>query len=215
MFARAGVIVAIVLLMALAAWLIYFATERFLAAKTAGPQADIAATSDPAHRESVESADYITILSPQDTSTLDTAGRGRAEIVSQSNIEMIRLVSLRPEDKRNDPAPPIVLTLSPGVLSQISGKRVTVEILAKSGSSGPVGFAVGCEFDNEDLCGRKRFRIGIQPEAIVFTVNTRKSLNENSKAFMTISTDITSSASLTGEGDPVDILYARLRVPKE
>jgi len=214
-FARSILILGLLLALALTGWLIYFVTESYLGAGSSSARGDAAQTGDASRRDGTENADYITILSPQDTGALDTAGRGTAEIVNQSNIEMIRLVSLRPEEKRNEPAPPITLTLSPGVLLQISGKRITIEILAKSGSPGPVGFAVGCEFDGQDLCGRKRFRVGIQPEAIVFTVNVQNTLKENSSAFLTISTDITGSAALTGAGDPVDILYARLRVPKE
>ncbi|MCG6857479.1 MAG: hypothetical protein LJE67_05380 [Salaquimonas sp.] len=168
--------------------------------------------SDPADQDELANASYITVLSAGDTAALDTAGRGKAEIVSQSNLEMIRLVSLRPADARNEPAPPILVKLQEGVLPRIAGNRVTVEILAKSGSAGPATFAVGCDFGGQDLCGRKRFRVGIQPEAIVFTINVDASLATAKPAYLSISTDISNDAELTGEGDPLDLLYIRLRL---
>ncbi|MEC9342594.1 MAG: hypothetical protein VYD64_01990 [Pseudomonadota bacterium] len=162
-----------------------------------------------------EDSSYITILSPTDTTALEIAGRGKAEIVSQSNLEMIRLVSLRNAGGLDEPAPPILIELGEGVLPRIAGKRITVEILAKSGSTGPASFAVGCAFDGLDPCGRKRFRVGIQPEAIVFTIDVDPGLATAESATLMISTDITSTAPLTGEGDAIDIVYARLRLPAD
>lgn len=211
-FSQAVGVLAVVVAVAVAGWAVYALYASMTTDKSAvSGQTDGAGK---AQRDLADGATYITILSPAETAALDTAGRGKADIVNQSNIEMIRLVSLRAENRRGEPALPILLAIAPGVLSQIAGNRVTIEILAKSGSSGPVGFAIGCEFGGEDICGRKRFRVGIQPEAIVFTMNVKPEMATAAKAFLSINTDITSAAQQTGEGDPVDILYARLRLTK-
>lgn len=159
-------------------------------------------------------ADYITVLSPVDTGSLVTAGRGRAEIINQANTDFVRLVSLRSDSALGETANPILLQIEPGVLRQIAGKRVTVEIQAKSGDSGPANFAVGCEINGEDVCGRRRFRIGLQPEATIFPMSVGSNLPSDAKAYLTISTDVTNTALQSGEGSAVDILYARLRLPQ-
>jgi len=156
---------------------------------------------------------YVVILSGEDTAALETAGRGRAEIVSQANVDLIRLVSLRDTAAIDEPADPMLLKIDGGIIPGISGRSVVVEIQAKSGTVGPANFAVGCVFAGADICGRKRFTVGIQPEAVVFTIDVPEGLDDRDEAHLTISTDIVADPE-TGEGDPVDIEYARLRVSR-
>lgn len=221
LFRRIIAILALVAILGVIGWLGFSLASSLLgswqssSSSTPAPSVETTREADPATQDEATDASYITILSPSDTTALETAGRGRAEIVSQSNLEMVRLVSLRPAGAREQPAPPILIRLQEGVLPRIAGNRVTVEILAKSGSTGPANFSVGCDIGGQDLCGRKRFRIGIQPEAIVFTINIGPDLARASSAYLAISTDISQDAELTGEGDPLDLLYARLRLPTE
>jgi hypothetical protein len=165
--------------------------------------------------EESDSAIYVTMLAPNDTGDLQTSGRGTAQIMNQNGMEFIRLTSLRSDETPSVAAEPILLELPPGILEQISGKRITAEIYAKSGGTGPATFVIGCTFDGVEICGRKRFRLGLQPEAIVFTLNIDDTINQDSQAYFMISTDVTTSATFTGEGDSVDILYARLRFERE
>ncbi len=158
-----------------------------------------------------QSAGYITILEPGDLSSLVTANRGEAQIVNELNLEMIRLVSVRSAANRSEPADPILIRLKPGVLEAISGKTVTFEIYGKSGISKPAQFTVKCQFGDLGSCGRKRFRVGLQPEASIFAFEIGEVANSNQSAFIAISTDITEVAAITGKGDPIDIAYARLR----
>ena len=158
---------------------------------------------------------FVTLLSPTDTSALQVNGRGKADIVNQANIDMIRVVSVRSQSKPSDPAEPILIEIASGALSKVAGKRVTVEIQAKSGSENPATFAIGCDFAGQDACGRKRFRVGLQPEAIVFTVSFPLEIAAGAKAYLTLSTDVTSSSGTALEGDAIDIGYARLRFPKQ
>lgn len=200
---------AIIAILALVGWLawttlaplILESGQRLGSAKPAG--------SDP--EEAATDAAYITILSPTDTGGLVTAGRGTAQIVKFGETDMIRLTSTRPNGSRDKPADPVLIGIGEGALREIAGKRVTVEIQAKSGASSPATFAIGCDFAGEDACGRKRFRLGLQPEAIVFTIEIPESLGQGGEANLTLSTDVTNSAAVNGEGDAVDIAYARLR----
>ncbi len=205
----------VLVVLALGGWLVYTAVTVVIGAITTAQAPQPAGTGDVGEAPADANSEFITVLSPTDTASLQTDGRGIAEIVNQSNIDMIRLTSVRPDDKKNDPAEPILLEIGEGTISRIAGKRVTVEIQAKSGSSSPATFAIGCDFAGEDACGRKRFRVGLQPEAIVFTVTMPQSLAQGGKAYLTLSTDVTSTASLSAKGDPVDIGYAKLRFAKE
>ena len=168
---------------------------------------------DPAAGQA-DNSDYITILEAGDPSALVTAGRGTAKIVNERNTDMLRIVSVRESGNQISAAKPIQLKIKPGVLEQISGKQVTIEIYAKSGGSGPAAFAIECQLGGLGNCGRKRFRVGLQPEAAVFSVAMRADDGSGENAHLAISTDITSNAEITGEGDAVDIIYVRLRVGK-
>ncbi|MBL4893176.1 MAG: hypothetical protein JKX91_15425 [Rhizobiaceae bacterium] len=154
---------------------------------------------------------YITLLEPNDPSTIVTDGAGQAKIVNDVEATVLRIVSLRSTFDKSQPAKPILLEILPGILSQIMGKKITVEILAKSGSSGPATFSVECMFGEIGSCGRKRFRVGLQPEAVVFSIDV-KGENPGQKAYLAIRTDIASSANLSGRGDILDIISARLRI---
>lgn len=159
-----------------------------------------------------DSENYITVIDATDLSSLVTAGNGKAEIVNQLNSNMIRINSERDAVDRSQPAKPILIRLKPGVLEQISGKRVTVEVFAKSGGSDTAHFAIGCDFGGLTACGRKRFLAGSQPNASVFAFQMDKVSDINQDMFLTLSTDTTSQASVTGKGDILDIAYIRLSV---
>ncbi len=159
-----------------------------------------------------DSENYITVIDSTDLSSLVMAGRGKAEIVNQLNSNMIRINSERDALNRAEPAQPILIKLKPGVLEQISGKEVTIEVFAKSGGGDTAHFAIGCEFGNLTECGRKRFLAGSQPNASVFAFQMDKISDSNQDMFLTLSTDTTSQASVTGKGDILDIVYIRLSV---
>ncbi|MCB1385155.1 MAG: hypothetical protein KDJ80_04375 [Nitratireductor sp.] len=150
----------------------------------------------------------ITLLEPTDLSALVTAGRGTAELKTGQNEQILRLQSVRSGAGN---AEPILLELERGVLQQVMGKTVTVEFLAKSGMSGPAQFAVECEIGGEGVCGRKRFRVGQQPELILFSMDLSKVSDAGLRAFLALNTDITALADSSGKGDVIDVLYARLR----
>ena len=158
-----------------------------------------------------QSSDYITILEPGDLTALVVSDRGRVEIINEQSLEMIRLLSVRDISNRLNQAEPILLRLKPGVIEQIRGKRVTAEVFARSGTSSPAQFAVECRFGENIGCGRKRFRVGVQPEASIFAFTLEQDRDINEPAQIAINTDITDNAAITGEGDVLDIVYVRLR----
>ena len=189
-------------------YLLYIAVMEG-AAPTARNGTSPGQTSSAAGRESP--GDYINILEAGDLSALVTSNRGEAEIVRELNMDMVRVVSVRDPANLAQAANPILLKLQPGVLEQISGKTVTFEIYAKSGSSSPAQFTVKCQFGGLGDCGRKRFRVGLQPEASIFAFDFNELKDLQQEAFIAISTDTTAGAQSTGRGDVIDIVYARMR----
>ena len=153
----------------------------------------------------------ITLLEPTDLSALVTAGRGTAELTTVQNEQMLRLQSVRQDGQTSASAQPILLEMERGVLQQIMGKPVTVELYAKSGLTGPAQFAIECTVAGESVCGRKRFRVGQQPERIVFSMDLKNVSDADARAFLAMNTDITTEADTSGKGDIIDLIYARLR----
>lgn len=153
----------------------------------------------------------ITLLEPTDLSALVTAGRGTAELTTIQNEQMLRLQSVRQDGQASVSAEPILLEMERGVLQQIMGKPVTVELFAKSGLTGPAQFAIECSVGGESVCGRKRFRVGQQPERIVFSMDMNNVTDSGARAFLAVNTDITTEADTSGKGDIIDLIYARLR----
>ncbi|MEM9279484.1 MAG: hypothetical protein AAGA76_12990 [Pseudomonadota bacterium] len=195
----------------LLAWLAYYLFIEFSNGNLFGFGGNQTAENSSTLDAGNQSSEFITILEPGDLSSLVTANRGQAEIVNELNLEMVRIVSVRDDLNRSQPAKPILLRLKQGVLEQISGKNVTFEIYAKSGSPSPAQFTVKCQFGELGSCGRKRFRVGLQPEASIFAFEMRTINDPTQNAYIAINTDTTDSAATTGRGDVIDVVYARLR----
>ncbi len=201
------------LVLGLLAWATYIAVMSVLDGSLIGQNNDNGLKQNPnAISRQADSENYITVIEAGDLSSLVMSGRGKAQIVKQLNSDMIRVNSVRDALNRAEPALPILIKLKPGVLKQISGKRVTVEIFAKAGGGETAHFAVGCEFGNLTECGRKRFLAGSQPNASVFAFQMDNVNNINQDMFLTLSTDTTSQAAVTGKGDILDIVYIRLSI---
>ncbi len=199
------------LILGLLAWITYLVVVSILHGSLVG-QGEGGKENPNALSRQAESENYITVIEASDLSSLVMSGRGKAEIVKELNSDMIRVNSIRDALNRAEPAMPILIRLNPGVLKQISGKRVTVEIFAKSGGGETAHFAVGCEFGSLTECGRKRFLAGSQPNASVFAFQMDTISDINQDMYLTLSTDTTSQAAVTGKGDILDIVYIRLSV---
>ncbi len=177
---------------------------------TNGSQTGQAANGETSQAE--DGSTFITLLQPTDLSALVTAGRGSADLITEQKSQMLRLKSIRQDGSTAANAEPILLELERGVLRQIEGKEVTVEFYAKSGGTGPAQFAVQCDIGGDSVCGRKRFRVGLQPERILFSLDLKDGFSTDDRAYLAINTDITNAAETTGAGDEIDIIHVRLRL---
>ncbi len=199
-----------IIILAIAGWVAYTVTVSYLKNQKSN-QTNQQSTPNSDNGVAV---DFLTILDPTEPSALITGGNGSAKILTDTSQAAIRIISVRKPDTPEVQAGPMLLKLAPGVLKSIAGKKTTVEILAKSGDSGPATFTIFCDFGELGECGRKRFRIGLQPEAVVFSILISEDVKEDQNAFLAINTDVTSAAALSGRGSQIDIIYARLKVAK-
>ncbi|MFK7902657.1 MAG: hypothetical protein AB8B49_07415 [Nitratireductor sp.] len=158
-------------------------------------------------------SNYIEILSPSDPSSLITSGRGSAEVISQLTTNYMRIQSIRSSPNSNTNAEPILLELKPGVLRQMVGKMVTVEMRLKSGTNMDGLFSVQCIVGDQSVCDRKRFRVGQQPENVIFAMQLEEA-NVSEKVYLAINTDVKSASNPDGLGHPIDISHIRIRIPK-
>ncbi|MCF6322460.1 MAG: hypothetical protein L3J32_11930 [Rhizobiaceae bacterium] len=199
-------IIAITIL-AIIGWIAYMIATEFLVTPKSKPLSQ--QTSQ--NLDGSDAGTFVTILEPGQPGALITSDNGTAEIINNSTHPAIRIMSVRQTETRVTQAEPLLLELAPGILKDIAGKKVTVEIMAKSGDTTPATFAVTCDFGELGECGRKRFRIGLQPEAVVFSIQISGDYQEGQRAFLAINTDVTSAAALSGNGAKIDILYARIK----
>ncbi|MCP4071368.1 MAG: hypothetical protein GY742_06460 [Hyphomicrobiales bacterium] len=196
-----------VIILAIAGWIAYTMTISYINDETRNlPNGRVSQTD-----QNGAPSDFITILQPNQPGALVTAGNGTAKIISETSQPAIRIMSVRKPDTPEIQADPLRLELAPGILKDIAGKKTTIEILAKSGDTGPATFSVSCDFGELGECGRKRFRVGLQPEAVVFSIQISPDFQDGQRAFLAINTDVTSAAALSGKGAKIDIIYARLR----
>ena len=202
----------VLIVLGLLAWIGYLVFTSMLNGTLLGNNNDGQKLNPNSISRQADADNYITVIEASDLSSLEMAGRGKAQIVKELNSDMIRINSVRDALNRAEQAKPILIKLKPGVLKQISGKRVTVEIFAKSGGSETAHFAIGCEFGELTECGRKRFLAGSQPNASVFAFQMDQISDINQDMYLTLSTDTTSEAAVTGKGDLLDIVYIRLSV---
>ena len=201
----------VLIILGLLAWIAYIVVTGMFSGSLLGQNNGDGTKLNPnSISRKANSDNYITVIESSDLSSLVTAQRGKAQIIKELNVDMIRINSVRDALNRSEPALPVLIKLKPGVLKQISGKRVTVEIFAKAGGSETAHFAVGCEFGTLTECGRKRFLAGSQPNASVFAFQMDRISDINQDMYLTLSTDTTSQSAITGKGDVLDIVYIRL-----
>ena len=196
------------MVMAIVGWVAYSLSLEYLTAKPTklnNPQ--IARNNG-----GTSGGEFFTILDPTQPSALVTGGNGTAEILSAGSQPVVRITSVRQPGNLSQQADPIYLELAPGILKDIAGKKVTVEIFAKSGGNRAATFSVSCDFGTLGKCGRKRFRIGLQPEAVIFSIQISGDYVEGQKVRLALNTDVTSAAAQTGKGAKIDIIYARIKI---
>lgn len=170
------------------------------------------APADPAALAPPSTANWITVFTGTELESLTAPPGGRVELVARDGAGLVRISgeggapAQPPEgaDAVATQAPEVLLALGPGLVGQIAGTSVRVEIRAGSPDGAVREFAVRCQFAAESVCDRQRFATAMAEEAFVFD--------------MTVPAGVGTPASLaiapsigTG-GTDLDLFAVRMRI---
>lgn len=141
---------------------------------------------------------WINVFSGGNIETLSTPEGGRVEAITANGREAVRMQS--PSGQTSE----VMLAVGPGLVGEIAGSTVRVELTAGSPDSRAREFSVRCLFASSSICDRQRFVTSMQEEAFVFDI--------------AVPGDATSPATLAiapgvgGEGSDLDLFAVRMRV---
>ena len=141
-------------------------------------------------------ADWITIFSPNDPTTVSAPGDTQAEVDEEDGRSFIRIAS-------GASGSPILFDVGQGILDQLSGRKVVFAIVAKSADGEETQMAVECSLAALGDCGRKRFITGETREDFLFEVELPNA-NPGSGGIISINPDI------EGQGRAVEIHEIRV-----
>ncbi|UHD45114.1 hypothetical protein LUX29_19190 [Aureimonas altamirensis] len=141
---------------------------------------------------------WINVFSGANIETLSTPEGGRVEAITANGREAVRMQS--PSGQTSE----VMLAVGPGLVGEIAGSTVRVELTAGSPDSRAREFSVRCLFASNSICDRQRFVTSMQEEAFVFDI--------------AVPGDAASPATLAiapgvgGEGSDLDLFAVRMRV---
>lgn len=141
---------------------------------------------------------WINVFSGGNIETLSTPEGGRVEAITANGREAVRMQS--PSGQTSE----VMLAVGPGLVGEIAGSTVRVELTAGSPDSRAREFSVRCLFASSSICDRQRFVTSMQEEAFVFDI--------------AVPGDAASPATLAiapgvgGEGSDLDLFAVRMRV---
>ena len=146
---------------------------------------------------------WVTAFNPaSDSTNIDTAGRGLAQVIQNENESFVRLSSNAGGTDNN-----IRIRIPRGVMLPLKGEAAAIEVVLKGSERTSHQFAVYCEFASMGDCGRKRFTAPDRAEAQIFDVLLNNiELNADEQAYLSFNTD------LGGEGRGIDIYAIRFRL---
>lgn len=109
--------------------------------------------------------DWITVFSGDDLESLSTPEGGRIEAAPRSGGRDAVRVS-GPATGEGE----VLMAIGPGVVGEIAGSNVRIEVTAGSPDGTPRAFSVRCLFGGTSLCERQSFSTTMTEEAFIFDV---------------------------------------------
>lgn len=141
---------------------------------------------------------WIDIFDGNDLERLATPNGGRIETVAGAGgREAVRVSG--PQGGEGE----VLLAIGPGVVGDIAGRRVRIELTAGSADAEPREFSVRCVFGEVSVCDRQRFATSMGEEAFVFDVAVPSDVSQAGS--------IAIGPGLNGTSNDVDIYSVRIR----
>ncbi|WP_156369388.1 hypothetical protein [Aureimonas sp. Leaf324] len=119
----------------------------------------------PTAQSETSALDWITVFSGDDLESLSTPEGGRIEAAPRSGGRDAVRVS-GPATGEGE----VLMAIGPGVVGEIAGSNVRIEVTAGSPDGTPRAFSVRCLFGGTSLCERQSFSTTMTEEAFIFDV---------------------------------------------
>ncbi|WP_279480997.1 hypothetical protein [Aureimonas sp. SK2] len=152
----------------------------------------------PTAQNETSALDWITVFDGDDLESLSTPAGGRIEAAPRSGGRDAVRVS-GPAAGEGE----VLMAIGPGVVGEIAGSNVRIEVTAGSPDGAEREFAVRCLFGGTSLCERQRFSTTMSEEAFIFDVPVPA--NAGSPASIAI------EPGVNGTTNDVDVFSLRLR----
>lgn len=196
-------------LLAMAAGLILIAILGFIAYTIFGgstpqntpPATNSGAATPPSENQESASAalQWIDIFDGNELEALSTPNGGRIEAAPQASGRDAVRISV-PSGSESE----ATIAIGQGVLREIAGKSLRVELTAGSPDEKLREFSVRCVFGSASICERQRFSTSMGEEAFVFDMNVPTDVSGTS--------GIAIGPGISGTPGDVDIYSLRLRI---
>ncbi|WP_156421052.1 hypothetical protein [Aureimonas sp. AU22] len=152
----------------------------------------------PAAQNETSALDWITVFDGDDLESLSTPAGGRIEAAPRSGGRDAVRVS-GPTAGEGE----VLMAIGPGVVGEIAGSNVRIEVTAGSPDGTQREFSVRCLFGGTSLCERQRFSTTMSEEAFIFDVPVPA--DARSPASIAI------GPGVNGTTNDVDVFSLRLR----
>ena len=152
--------------------------------------------------EDPEGRTWINIFTPVDATRMSVQGGATAEIMREGTNSFARVQSKSASDS-------VTFDIGEGVLNQLTGKKATFDIVARSDDGKPTQMSVNCDFAGLGDCGRRRYDVRDSVSDFLFDQDFQGSQSAGRSGKITINSD------LSGAGKPVDIFAIRVTTAVE
>lgn len=147
--------------------------------------------------ETEKNSDWIRIFHPGDATAIALKGQASINIRNDGDVSYLNVFANSSEDAA-------IIDIGAGVLNQLRGKKVLVDIDAKSDGQQSSQMSVTCDFGGGYSCGRRRFEVLTSRSELLFEVDIPSDTNGSAKLFIT--------SDLLGEGHAINIYSIRMKI---
>ncbi|MEM0900928.1 MAG: hypothetical protein AAGI92_13365, partial [Pseudomonadota bacterium] len=149
-----------------------------------------------------EAEGWVTIFTPADPTVLNLVGGAQASLKSDPFGDFAQLQTAAQDAF-------VELDVPLGVLLQMQGQTVQVNLIARSDDGNPTEMSVTCDFGELGDCGRRRFLVGQSPAEYLFRLNMPevRELEQGGKLMI--------RADIKDYSRPVNLLAVRIRAVQQ
>ena len=146
------------------------------------------------------SGDWTTVYTPGRDGAPQPRGDATAEVIEQTEGDVLRIVSLSGGDSGE-----VLVPLGAEVMQALAGRKSVLALTVRATASDPTQIYVKCAFSVLGDCGRHRFDVTYDATDILFDLDYDRALAPNEGGNLVINSDI------SGGGKGIDLLAVRIR----